>query len=353
VIEGAIDVLTGDRTQTVGESEFIFISGGTPLGFRDIDREARQYPRPRQDDRHRRPARSSCRRTTAGAMTTAASWRFPRRFDECSAAVNRASAYSRSRMLELSNIETAIARSRVARHDAAPRRRRVVQTRSPLPNLRNTMLLPVDRRLVARAARRERSALDALVSTLVPHIEYQLLRYPVDDEDRRDLLQSTIIQVVAHIGSFRGDAAFTTWVYRVCANEAFMLMRSHRRRRARLVEGVDSEELERLSAADEASASTGADLAASDHVRNEVVRSAIAGLPTHLRELVNLYYSKDLALQEIADRLSLTESAVRSRLHRARDRLREVLARSPVVAEACGNDVRQEVTPAFARVAAA
>jgi RNA polymerase sigma-70 factor (ECF subfamily) len=215
------------------------------------------------------------------------------------------------------------------------------------------MLPTIDRQLIDRAARRERSALDALVSALVPHVEYQLLRYPVDDEDRRDLLQSTIIQIVAHIGTFRGDSAFATWVYRVCANETFMLMRSQRRRRAHLVEGMDVEDLERLPATNQTDESKSADLAASDHVRNAVVRRAIEELSTHFRDVVDLYYVKDLALQEISDRLSLTESAVRSRLHRARDRLREVLARSPVVAEACGHDTRHEGTPTFARAVAA
>jgi RNA polymerase sigma-70 factor, ECF subfamily len=215
------------------------------------------------------------------------------------------------------------------------------------------MPLTVDRPLIDRAARGERPALDALVSALIPRVEYQLLRYPVDDEDRRDLLQSTIIQVVAHLGSFRGEAAFATWVYRVCANEAFMLMRSQRRRRARLVEGMDLEELENLPAANEASASRSADLAASDRARNEVVRSAIAELPRSARDVVRLYYSEDLPLQEIADRLSLTESAVRSRLHRARDRLRFVLARSPVVVEACGHGLRLEGIATFADAAAA
>jgi RNA polymerase sigma-70 factor, ECF subfamily len=161
------------------------------------------------------------------------------------------------------------------------------------------------------------------------------------------------LQGTPHIGSFRGEASFATWVYRVTANEAFMLMRSQRRRRARFVEGMDLEELESLPAANEASALTRADLAVSDHARDEIVKSAVDGLPNDDRDVVVLYYHRDLALQEIADRLSLTESAVRSRLHPARARLRGVLAGSPVVVESCGNAARYQGLSACAGAAAA
>jgi RNA polymerase sigma-70 factor (ECF subfamily) len=123
-----------------------------------------------------------------------------------------------------------------------------------------------------------------------------------------------------------------------------MLMRSQRRRRARLVEGMD---LERLPAANEASALRSADLAASDHARNEVVRSAIDELQRNVRDMVVLYCSEDLSLREIADRPSLTENAVRSPLHRARARLRSALTGSPVVAEARGHGVWHDEVPAF------
>src|SRR5215510_8032385 len=91
-------------------------------------------------------------------------------------------------------------------------------------------------------------ALNDLVRELVPHIERQLLRYPVADEDRRDLLQTTLMQVVRRLGSFRGDSSFSTWLFRVTANEALMMMRSQRRHRARLVDGLDFDDMAALPA---------------------------------------------------------------------------------------------------------
>jgi len=198
------------------------------------------------------------------------------------------------------------------------------------------MAFAIDRQLLRRAVDGETAALNSLVCELRPHIERQLLRYPVADEDRRDLLQATLMQVIRRLGSFRGDSSLSTWLFRVTANEALMMMRSQRRHRSRLVEGLDFEELGALPASNDANAG---DLGAADRERDDRVRSALAELPDDYREVVVAHYHLDLGLQEIADRFALSESAVRSRLHRARSRLRTLLETTPVAVEA-----REEAT---------
>jgi len=167
------------------------------------------------------------------------------------------------------------------------------------------------------------AALERLVRSISPHIERQLLRYPVAEEDRRDLLQATLMQVLRRLGSFRGDSSFSTWLFRVTANEALMLMRAQRRLRARMQQGLDLEELARLPEAQDHAIERGGDVAehAEANERRARVESALAALPDTYRNVVEAHYHLDLNLQEIADELSITESAVRSRLHRARKRL--------------------------------
>ena len=181
--------------------------------------------------------------------------------------------------------------------------------------------------VIARAQAGESAALDQLIRAIVPHIERQLVRYPVSDEDRRDLLQTTLLQVVRRLGSFRGDSSFSTWLFRVTANEALMLMRSQRRHRARLVEGLDLEDLASLSLARNA-VTEPHDVKAARSQRENFVREALAELPDDYRDVVVAHYHEDLGLQEIAAKLQVSESAVRSRLHRARSRLRAVLEAS-------------------------
>jgi len=152
----------------------------------------------------------------------------------------------------------------------------------------------------------------------------------VSDEDRRDLLQATLMQIVRRLGSFRAEASFSTWLFRVTANEALMLMRSRRRHRARVVEGLEWEELATLPSVND-NEIVQVDTGVANRERDSRVRDALKELPEDYRDVVVAHYHLDLGLQEIADKLAITESAVRSRLHRARTRLRTLLERDEVV----------------------
>ena len=174
------------------------------------------------------------------------------------------------------------------------------------------------------------AALDQILRMIRPHVERQLLRYPVSDEDRRDLLQATLMQIVRRLGSFRAESSFSTWLFRVTANEALMLMRSRRRHRARVIEGLDWEELATLPSVND-NEIVQVDAGAANHERDARIRDALKELPEDYRDVVVAHYHLDLGLQEIADKLAITESAVRSRLHRARTRLRTLLERDEVV----------------------
>jgi RNA polymerase sigma-70 factor (ECF subfamily) len=192
------------------------------------------------------------------------------------------------------------------------------------------MAFAIERDTLDSAINGDNAALDNVLRTIKPHVERQLLRYPVSEEDRRDLLQATLMQIVRRLGSFRAEASFSTWLFRVTANEALMLMRSRRRLRARVVEGVDWEELASLPSVNDNEV-VPVDTGAANRERDARVRDALKELPEDYREVVVAHYHMDLGLQEIADKLSISESAVRSRLHRARTRLRTLLERDEVV----------------------
>jgi RNA polymerase sigma-70 factor (ECF subfamily) len=179
--------------------------------------------------------------------------------------------------------------------------------------------------LLDQASAGNSRALDSLLRDLLPHVERQLLRYPLSDEDRKDLVQNTLLQVVRRIGSFRGDSSFSTWLFRVTANEALMLMRSQRRHRARLVDPTEGEGAEALLIERATDDAESPDTRLENVARDEAIRAAIAELPEDYRNVVVAHYHLDLGLHEIAARFAVTESAVRSRLHRARVRLRELL----------------------------
>ncbi|MCL2725904.1 MAG: sigma-70 family RNA polymerase sigma factor [Polyangiaceae bacterium] len=186
------------------------------------------------------------------------------------------------------------------------------------------MAFAIDPDTLDRAAAGEQLSLDHVLRVVTPHVERQLLRYQVSDEDRRDLLQATLMQIVRRLGTFRAESSFSTWLFRVTANEALMMMRSRRRHRSRLVEGLDWEELSTLPSMND-NEEILVDVTAAARERDAAVRDALEELPNDYRDVVVAHYHMDLGLQEIADRLDITESAVRSRLHRARSRLRTLL----------------------------
>ena len=181
---------------------------------------------------------------------------------------------------------------------------------------------------IAAAQQGDPLALARLTHHIRPLVERQLVRYPLSDEDRRDVLQSALMQVVRRIDSFRGNSNFGTWLFRVTANEALMLMRSQRRHRAHLAHDVDPDAVGRQIAQARADDPVG-DESALQTERELHVRDAVAQLPEHYREVVTAHYHQDLGLHEIARLLHVSESSVRSRLHRARSRLRALLAAGP------------------------
>ena len=135
-----------------------------------------------------------------------------------------------------------------------------------------------------------------------------------DDEDARDVVQDAYLRAYRSIGKFRGDAQFTTWLYRITANCASThLGRRRRHRHEELDEEVDvpdtNPEHDPQAAADGA-------------LLRDQLESAIADLPPRLRAVVVLRDIYDLSHAEIADELGISESAAKVRLHRARRRLR-------------------------------
>ena len=186
-----------------------------------------------------------------------------------------------------------------------------------------------DVELVRMAQSGDRRALVALLERYRPIVQRQLQRFPVDEADRADLVQEAMLQVLRKLGTFRGDSQFSTWLYRVAANAALMRMRSDRRRRHASLEDHASEAEEALSLSMVMPGGEWSERA--DHrfdaaqERTHLER-ALGALPCDYRELVVEHYLEGEALQAMADRMGTTESAVRSRLHRARTTLRKMLA---------------------------
>ena len=175
--------------------------------------------------------------------------------------------------------------------------------------------------LVARAKDGDRSAFDELVRATYADTYALAYRLTGNEDDACDVLQDTYLRAYRSLRKFRGDSAFSTWLYRITANCAA----THMSRRGK----TRYEELdEHFQVADERAERDPEAMASAALERDRVTR-AVQELPPRLRAVVVLRDVYDLPHEAIAAELGITETAAKVRLHRARKKLRDRLFPHP------------------------
>jgi RNA polymerase sigma-70 factor (ECF subfamily) len=184
--------------------------------------------------------------------------------------------------------------------------------------------------LVARLQARDESAVNELASRYGSRIYQLALRYMKNREDAEEVAQDVLLKVCNKIDAFRGDAALSSWIYRITFNTAMSRLRTTRAARTAEVDDVVAGEGDGTS--DQPRQREIADwsnLADERVLRNqmrEVLFSAVADLPDIYREPVILRDLKGFTTEEASRALRLKDQTLKSRLHRGRLILRERLA---------------------------
>lgn len=149
----------------------------------------------------------------------------------------------------------------------------------------------------------------------------------VGEFEAEDLTQEVFVRVNRSLGSFRGEAGLSTWVYRIATNAALDRLRSPAFKQIAADELPDLSDLdaglEQDIFAEEAAPSLEELLFLKQ--RYECYCDFIDGLPVNYRVIVALSELEDLAVSEIADILGLSVEVVKIRLHRGRKKLIEAL----------------------------
>ncbi len=147
-------------------------------------------------------------------------------------------------------------------------------------------------------------------------------------EDCQELTQETFIGIYTGIGSFRGDAGFETWMWKI-ANNAWRKRRRWWSADKRAAEEVPLEEIEEMNAASQTAVAEDAapnpGQAALDHERSRLLREAIERLPEQMRKCLMLRVYQDLKYREIAVVVRLSIETVKAHLFAARRRLQQEL----------------------------
>jgi RNA polymerase sigma-70 factor (ECF subfamily) len=180
-----------------------------------------------------------------------------------------------------------------------------------------------DLELVRRAQRNERGAFDLLVLKYQHKVIKLVARLLRDPAEAEDVAQEAFVKAYRALGSFRGDSAFYTWLYRIAVNTARNSIASRQRRpldyETELSEGEQSTVAARLKHHDTPEAS-----ALSEEIRL-TVNQAIEQLPEDLRTAIVLREIEGLSYEEIAATMDCPVGTVRSRIFRAREAIDRAL----------------------------
>jgi RNA polymerase sigma-70 factor, ECF subfamily len=177
-----------------------------------------------------------------------------------------------------------------------------------------------ERGLVQRAQRGDEAAFGTLFQLHKKRVYSVCLQMTKDVADAEDLTQEAFMQVFRSINSFRGDSAFSTWLYRVAVNTVLMKLR---RRKSPPVLSLDepvsndSPSLKREVGKE--------DLSLSGAVDRIALRRAIEELPGGCRQIFDLHEVEGYQHHEIAELLQCSIGNSKSQLHKAKMKMRDLL----------------------------
>ncbi|MGQ0505861.1 MAG: RNA polymerase sigma factor [Myxococcaceae bacterium] len=180
-----------------------------------------------------------------------------------------------------------------------------------------------DRVLWSRLRRGDADAFESVVRENQDRVFDFCFRMVSDREEANDLTQEIFVSVLQNVQKFRHDSKLSTWIFRIAKNHCLNRLKYLKRRGRGRSEAMDSvPETELMNAS---GAPTTPDEALARARERRRVQLAIEKLPNDQRVLVALRDLEGLTYEEIQEITDLPEGTVKSRLHRARERLAELL----------------------------
>ena len=178
--------------------------------------------------------------------------------------------------------------------------------------------------LLQRAKNGDQAAFGALVTLYEKKVYALALRMCKHPEDAAEASQEAFLAAWQGLKFFRGEASFSTWLYRLTSNACVDLLRKEQRHRAAAGPSLDDEGVY-LDVAD--SAPSPHDIAEKGELKEQIEAGLRALSPEH-REVLLLREIHQLSYDEIAETLSLDSGTVKSRISRGRKQLRNFLLKS-------------------------
>lgn len=179
--------------------------------------------------------------------------------------------------------------------------------------------------LVEGLRRGDEGSFLALLERYTEKVHNLAMRISRNSEDTEEIIQDVFVTVYRKARYFEGKSAFSSWLYRITVNTAFMKLRKRKQSAAISFEEVPSHL--RDSWVGERKETHDVNFISSRHELREQLERAIAKLPDEYRMIFILRDVDGLSNQEVGEVLGVSVPAIKSRLHRARLMLRKRLAK--------------------------
>ncbi len=181
--------------------------------------------------------------------------------------------------------------------------------------------------LVKRLKEKDTEAISGLVDAFSDKIYNLALGLLKNEQDAEDVVQDTLLQVFEKIGSFREEAALSSWIYRIALNFSYMRIRKIKRDdHLEIEEHMPRFQRSGMHMHPVVNWPEATDDSVMRKELGRLLRESIDRLPEKYRVVLTLRDVQGLSTEEVAEVTGMTVAAVKSRLHRARLFLRERLA---------------------------
>ncbi len=180
--------------------------------------------------------------------------------------------------------------------------------------------------LIERVKNGDQQAFEDLVSRYENKVYRLAIKLTRNETLAEEVMQEVFLKIYEKIGTFRGESALSSWIYRIAANACFAKLNLEKRHQhADLEEAMPQAEIALLERQDSTPEAPDRPLLTNEAL--SVISRAIERLPEDFRIVLTLRDVEGMSNEEVARVLELSVPAVKSRLHRARLLLRKKLAR--------------------------
>jgi RNA polymerase sigma-70 factor (ECF subfamily) len=186
-----------------------------------------------------------------------------------------------------------------------------------------------DEELVARARHKDFAAFEELMDRYEDKVFRLAYRFVRNESEAKEVLQDTFLSVWRKLDTFKGDAQFGSWVYRVAANAALMRLRAQRRHPEISTEDLPIGYLDQygqLPTPGENWAKRPDEQLQSEELQRHI-QAAVDELPDLYRTVFLVRDVEGLSTEETAELLDISIPTVKTRLHRARIALRDAIGK--------------------------